>query len=88
MELSHPQGQCLQISSQRPKWPKNVMRHTGITFMVQKLDQNVDKTAIWAGNSPEIIHRNYLAIRGLDDDLTEKFYSILPPEETIFEKSA
>lgn len=72
----------------RPKWPKNVMRHTGITFMVQKLDQNVDKTAIWAGNSPEIIHRHYLAIRGLDDDLTEKFYSILPPEDTVFEKSA
>lgn len=74
--------------SSRPKWPKNVMRHTGITFMVQKLDQNVDKTAIWAGNSPEIIHRHYLAIRGLDDEMTEKFYSILPPEETIFEKSA
>jgi site-specific recombinase XerC len=81
--------ECKNASDKsRPSFPKNVMRHTGITFMVQKLDQNVDKTAIWAGNSPQIIHRHYLAVRGLDDEMTEKFYSILPPEETIFEKSA
>ncbi len=81
--------ECKNASDEsRPEFPKNVMRHTGITFMVQKLDQNVDKTAIWAGNSPQIIHRHYLAVRGLDDEMTEKFYSILPAEETIFEKSA
>ena len=56
--------------------------------MVQKLDQNVDKTAIWAGNSPQIIHRHYLAVRGLDDEMTEKFYSILPAEDSVFKKSA
>ena len=81
--------ECKNASDKsRPSFPKNVMRHTGITFMVQKLDQNVDKTAIWAGNSPQIIHRHYLAVRGLDDEMTEKFYSILPAEDSVFKKSA
>jgi site-specific recombinase XerC len=65
-------------SKERPMWINDVMRHTGITFYVQHLDDNVNKVARWAGNSVAVIHSHYLAVRGVDDDVTEEFYGILP----------
>lgn len=62
----------------RPMWVNDVMRHTGITFYVQHLDDNVNKVARWAGNSVDVIHSHYLAVRGVDDEVTEEFYGILP----------
>lgn len=40
---------------------QDVMRHTAISYHLA-LHQNEGKTAEWAGNSPDIIHRHYRAL--------------------------
>lgn len=40
------------------KWPKNVLRHSFISYEVAR-SKNVEATSIEAGNSPDIIFRDY-----------------------------
>lgn len=47
-------------------WPSDVLRHTGISYHLAYWKKEGD-TALWAGNSPAIIHRNYKGlVRQLD----------------------
>jgi integrase len=56
--------------------PKNATRHTAITMRLLKT-QDLEGTALWAGNSPKVIQEDYRGI-GIKED-AEKFYSLKPP---------
>ncbi|MDX2108767.1 MAG: site-specific integrase [Verrucomicrobiota bacterium] len=58
-----------------PEWPVDVLRHTAISNHYVKVEHE-GKTASWAGNSPEMIHRHY---RGLVKAVDAKeFWSLTP----------
>ena len=61
----------------RPKWVKDVMRHTGITYYYM-LTHDKPRTAAWAGNTPGIIDRHYRAVKGVTQGSCEEFWNILP----------
>ena len=59
------------------EWPKNVMRHTAISYLMAELgDEN--KVALEAGNSPAMIHQHY---RNPMAELSKKEYFALTPEK-------
>ena len=47
-------------------WPRNALRATCISAHVSS-NQNVGKTALWAGTSEAVIHRNYREVLAKDD---------------------
>jgi len=53
------------------------MRHTGITYYL-KINNDKNKTAMWAGNSPAIIDSNYRAVDGVTAGTCEQFWNIVP----------
>jgi integrase len=56
-------------------WPQDLMRHTAISHHLVK-HQHEGKTAAWAGNSPDMIHKHY---RGLVKAKEAKaFWQIMP----------
>jgi site-specific recombinase XerD len=61
----------------RPKWVSDVMRHTAITYY-QKQNQDIGKTASWAGNSVSIINTHYRAVEGVTGTTNKQFWNILP----------
>lgn len=62
----------------RPPVIKDGLRKTGITWMSQYKKKNLYWVAEWAGNSPKIIKKHYLAVRGVTPDKMEEFYDIKP----------
>lgn len=57
--LARNRGRSRQV--RKKPWHADVMRHTAISNHLAKYEQE-GRTALWAGNSPEVIHRHY---RGL-----------------------
>lgn len=58
-----------------PQWPKDVMRHTAISMRLATV-RNEGDVALWAGNSPTMIHRNYKGL--VDSDTAGAFWAITP----------
>src|SRR4029077_1148417 len=56
-------------------WVSDYMRHTGISMHLVK-HENEGKTASWAGNSPDIIHKHYKGLVKAKD--CAEFWSISP----------
>lgn len=56
-------------------WPKDVMRHTGISCHLAE-HENEGKTAAWAGNSANVVHEHYKALVKKAD--AKAFWSIAP----------
>jgi site-specific recombinase XerD len=54
---------------------KNVLRHTAITYRVASTE-DINATALWAGNSVEVIREHYLGAATKDDAAT--FYALRP----------
>ena len=61
-------------------WTQDGMRHTAIS-MHFKFHGHEGKTASWAGNSPDVIHRHYKGL--VSDDEAKQFWSITPDERRI-----
>lgn len=57
-------------------WPKNALRHSFISYRVAET-QNVNQTALEAGNSPKIIFSNYRELVEPAD--AAKWFAIKPP---------
>ena len=66
---------CDSVS--RPLWIRDVMRHTGITYYL-KINNDKNKTAMWAGNSPAIIDSNYRAVDGVTAGTCKQFWDVVP----------
>jgi len=58
-----------------PTWPPDALRHTAISYHYA-LYQNEGKTASWAGNSPEVIHRHYKGLVKPSD--VASFWELVP----------
>lgn len=56
--------------------PKNVLRHTAITYRVNLTD-DISATALWAGTSVAVIREHYLGAATKDEAGT--FYALRPP---------
>lgn len=41
------------------KWPDDVLRHSAITYELQRMGGDYNAVAEWAGNSPAVIRKNY-----------------------------
>lgn len=61
-------------------WPVDVLRHTAISNHFAAFEHE-GKTAMWAGNSPEIIHKHYKGLVSKKDAL--EFWNIMPDLHTI-----
>ena len=57
-------------------WPQNVLRHSYISYRVA-LTGDVPRTALEAGNSPDIIFRHYREV--VDEDAAKAWFGIMPP---------
>lgn len=71
-------GRAGEEEREAPKlreWPQDIMRHTAITYHFAK-SQHEGKTAIWAGNSPDIIQRHYKGLAKPAE--ARKFWRIKP----------
>ena len=64
------------------KWPRDVMRHSYISYNVAEAEQ-IGKVAMWAGNSEQIIKTNYLKMVTKAEG--EAFGKIMPdwPENVV-----
>jgi integrase len=58
-------------------WRRNALRHSFISYRVAKTG-DVPRTALEAGNSPEMIFRHYRAV--VDEQSAEEWFGIMPPE--------
>jgi integrase len=56
-------------------WIQDGIRHTAISYHFAK-HMNEGKTAAWAGNSPDIVHREYKGL--VDPEEVEMFWSLTP----------
>lgn len=59
-------------------WPQNALRHSFISYRVAKT-QNVNATALEAGNSPAMIFANYREL--VTPKEAEAWFGIVPPEQ-------
>ena len=50
-------------SENRATWFNDQMRHTAITYRL-RIIKHIGEVAEWAGNTPNIINRNYKSVRG------------------------
>lgn len=66
-------------------WTPDGMRHSGISYHIEHFGLE-DKTARWAGNSPDIIQRHYRALVNKKD--CERFWNIRPARDNIIELKA
>lgn len=57
------------------RWTIDILRHTGISYHLARYEHE-GKTAVWAGNSPAMIHRNYKGLVKRAD--VEQFWDIWP----------
>ena len=58
-------------------WRRNALRHSYISYRVAKTG-DVPRTALEAGNSPEMIFRHYREI--VDEQSAEAWFAITPPD--------
>ncbi len=58
-------------------WRRNAMRHSFISYQVAK-SGDVPRTALEAGNSPEMIFRHYRAV--VDEEAARTWFGITPPD--------
>jgi len=65
--------------------PKNVLRHTAITYRTLST-QNSHETALWAGNSPAINDKHYRGAATEDDAIA--FYAVLKQLKPLLERYA
>lgn len=56
-------------------WTPDVLRHTALSYHLAQWE-NEGKTARWAGNSPDVLHRHYKGLVRPDD--AEVYWSITP----------
>ena len=61
-------------------WRRNALRHSYISYRVAKTG-DVPRTALEAGNSPEMIFRHYRAV--VDGQSAEEWFGIMPPDGWI-----
>ena len=59
------------------RWPQNGLRHSFVSYRVAET-QNVNQTALEAGNSPKIIFTNYRELVTGGD--AAKWFAVMPPE--------
>lgn len=50
-------------------WPRNVLRHSQISYRLAMLKGDVNTVAMESGNSPDMIFRHYRGVRTLDGQL-------------------
>jgi integrase len=68
----------LEQSVKLPEWPEDALRHTAITYHFAKSNHE-GETAVWAGNSPDIIHKHYKGrIKGDRKKAVAEFWSLKP----------
>ncbi|MDA0765894.1 MAG: site-specific integrase [Verrucomicrobia bacterium] len=58
-------------------WRKNALRHSYVSYRVA-LTGDVARTALEAGNSPEVIFRHYREV--VDEQAAKDWFGIMPPE--------
>jgi len=61
-------------------WRRNALRHSFISYRVAKTG-DVPRTALEAGNSPEMIFRHYRAV--VDESAAEEWFGIMPPKDWV-----
>lgn len=64
-------------SENRATWFNDQMRHTAITYRL-RIIKHIGEVAEWAGNTPNIINRNYKSVRGVSKASTKAFFSLTP----------
>jgi integrase len=62
------------------EWTPDIMRHTAIS-MHYKAHGHEGKTASWAGNSPDVVHKHYKGLINNGD--AEDFWNITPDDQHI-----
>jgi len=72
----------LAIKAGLPRWKKNALRHSFISYRVAKV-QNVAQVALEAGNSPQVIFSNYRSV--VTPAEAEKYFALAPaqPAENV-----
>lgn len=58
-------------------WRRNALRHSFISYRVA-MTGDVPRTALEAGNSPDMIFRHYRAV--VDEPAADEWFGILPPD--------
>ncbi|HEY0549849.1 MAG TPA: hypothetical protein VGF13_09615 [Verrucomicrobiae bacterium] len=61
-------------------WTQDIMRHTGISYHFAK-HKHEGQTALWVGNSPDMVHRYYKGLVKPKD--AKEFWVIIPDERKI-----
>jgi len=72
---SHPQ----EGDGSRKDWVPDVLRHTALSFHFAKF-KDEKRTAAWAGNSPDTLHRSYRALVTTED--AETYWNLSPDSAT------
>lgn len=57
------------------EWRQNALRHSFVSYRLASI-QNVDKVALEAGNSPQMVFRNYRELVTLQE--AEEWFSVMP----------
>lgn len=64
---------------QRKDWVPDLLRHSALSFHFAKF-RDEKRTAAWAGNSPDTLHRNYKGLVTSED--AEAYWSLAPDSAT------
>lgn len=65
----------------RPEWVNDICRHTAITYRL-KIIKHIGEVAEWAGNSPDIINKNYRSVKDVTKKSTDDFFKLTPKAVT------
>lgn len=57
------------------EWPRDVMRHSSISYLVAKLQQ-IGQVALWHGNSEHVVKKHYLELVTVKEG--EAYFEIMP----------
>lgn len=63
----------------RPEWVADALRHTAISMHLSKSGSD-EATALWAGNSPDVIHEHYKGLTSKAD--AKAFWALVPTAST------
>lgn len=74
-ELAGYGGRTDEDNKHLDPWPQDILRHTGISHHFSHY-QHDGKTARWAGNSPDIIHKHYKGL--VTSEEARAFWSLTP----------
>lgn len=74
--LTHAREEISKLArGMEMKWPADVLRHSAITYELQRSGNDYNKTAEKMGNSPKVIEKNYR--RPIPAGLAEKWLGLL-----------